>query len=92
MSEKRFVVNAGESEVRWVERAGFGKRCLFERVDEPFAQIGIQLSVIAPGDHSTAGSTASVTARSSAADSVSSPGASSPGFRQSSLHAGRGAR
>jgi uncharacterized cupin superfamily protein len=48
-----FIVNAGEASARWVERAGFGKRCLFEPEDGRFAQVGIGLSVIGPGDHST---------------------------------------
>jgi len=48
-----FVVNAGEAEARWVERAGFGKRCLLEPEGSEFDQLGIHLSVIEPGDHST---------------------------------------
>jgi uncharacterized cupin superfamily protein len=48
-----FIVNARDSAARWVERAGFGKRCLFEPEDGSFAQVGIHLSVIGPGDHST---------------------------------------
>jgi uncharacterized cupin superfamily protein len=48
-----FVVNAGEADARWVERAGFGKRCLLEPEDGRFEQVGIHLSVIEPGDRST---------------------------------------
>jgi uncharacterized cupin superfamily protein len=48
-----FVVNAGDAEARWVGRAGFGKRCLLEPEAAPFEQLGIHLSVIAPGDRST---------------------------------------
>jgi uncharacterized cupin superfamily protein len=48
-----FVVNAAEAGARWVERPGFGKRCLLEPEDEPFAEVGIHLSVIGPGDRST---------------------------------------
>jgi uncharacterized cupin superfamily protein len=48
-----FIVNAREAASGWVERAGFGKRCLFEPEDGRFAQVGIHLPVIEPGDHST---------------------------------------
>jgi uncharacterized cupin superfamily protein len=48
-----FVVNAAEPDARWVERAGFGKRCLLEPEGGKFGQLGIHLSVIAPGDRST---------------------------------------
>jgi uncharacterized cupin superfamily protein len=48
-----FVVNAGDAEARWVERAGFGKRCLLEPEGRGFEQLGIHLSVIEPGDRST---------------------------------------
>jgi uncharacterized cupin superfamily protein len=48
-----FIVNARDAAARWVERARFGKRCLFEPEDDGFAQVGIHLSVIGPGDHST---------------------------------------
>lgn len=53
MVDSWFVVNAGAAEARWVERAGFGKRCLLEPEEAPFEQLGIRLSVIAPGEHST---------------------------------------
>jgi uncharacterized cupin superfamily protein len=45
-----FVTNVQDA--RWVERAGFGKRCQFEP-DGGFEQLGLQISVIGPGDHST---------------------------------------
>jgi len=48
-----FVVNARDADARWVERAGFGKRCLLEPEGGEFEQVGIHLSVIEPGDHST---------------------------------------
>jgi uncharacterized cupin superfamily protein len=48
-----FVVNAAEADAGWVERAGFGKRCLLEPDDGRFEQVGIHLSVIEPGDRST---------------------------------------
>ena len=53
MTDTWFVVNAGEADARWVERAGFGKRCLLEPEDGRFEQVGIHLSVIEPGDRST---------------------------------------
>ena len=53
MADTWFVVNAGDADARWVERAGFGKRCLLEPEGGEFEQVGIHLSVIAPGDHST---------------------------------------
>ena len=53
MTDSWFVVNAGEAEARWVERPGFGKRCLLEPEGGEFEQVGIHLSVIEPGDHST---------------------------------------
>lgn len=53
MPDEWFIVNAPEAAARWVERAGFGKRCLFEPEDGSFAQVGIHLSVIGPGDQST---------------------------------------
>ena len=53
MTDTWFVLNAGEAEARWVERAGFGKRCLLEPEERPFEQVGIHLSVIGPGDRST---------------------------------------
>lgn len=53
MADTWFVVNAAEPEARWVERAGFGKRCLLEPEAREFDQLGIHLSVIEPGDHST---------------------------------------
>ena len=53
VADSWFVVNAGEAEARWVERAGFGKRCLLEPEGAEFTQVGIHLSVIGPGDRST---------------------------------------
>lgn len=53
VADRWFVVNAGEADARWVERAGFGRRCLLEPEEAPFEQIGIHLSVIEPGDRST---------------------------------------
>jgi uncharacterized cupin superfamily protein len=51
--DRWFVVNASDETARWVERAGFGKRALLEPESEQFPQVGIHLSVIGPGDHST---------------------------------------
>jgi uncharacterized cupin superfamily protein len=48
-----FVVNALDPAARWVERPGFGKRALLEPEGGRFPQIGVHLSVIGPGDHST---------------------------------------
>jgi uncharacterized cupin superfamily protein len=48
-----FVVDARAAEAHWVERAGFGKRCLLEPDGGRFEQLGIHLSVIEPGDRST---------------------------------------
>jgi len=48
-----FVVNARDADARWVERSGFGKRCLLEPESGEFEQVGIHLSVIAPGERST---------------------------------------
>ena len=53
MTDSWFVVNAGEAEARWVERPGFGKRCLLEPEGGEFEQVGIHLSVIELGDRST---------------------------------------
>jgi uncharacterized cupin superfamily protein len=53
VTDSWFVVNAGEAEARWVERPGFGKRCLLEPEGGEFEQVGIHLSVIEPGDRST---------------------------------------
>jgi len=53
VTDSWFVVNAGDAEARWVARAGFGKRCLLEPEGGEFEQVGIHLSVIGPGDHST---------------------------------------
>jgi len=50
--DRWFVVNASESAARWVERPGFGRRALLEPEDG-FPQVGIHLSVIGPGEHST---------------------------------------
>jgi len=46
-----FVINARDA--RWVAREGFGKRCRFEPAGVHWEQLGISLSVIAPGDRST---------------------------------------
>ena len=51
MAPDWYVVNVEDA--RWTERPGFGRRCGFERPGERFEQLGIQLSVIGPGDHST---------------------------------------
>jgi uncharacterized cupin superfamily protein len=51
MVEGWFVINVADA--RWVAREGFGRRCQFEPEDAKFEQIGIQISVIAAGDHST---------------------------------------
>jgi len=51
--DKWFVVNAQDAAAGWVERAGFGKRCLLEPEGGRFEQVGIHLSVIEPGAHST---------------------------------------
>jgi len=51
MGDGWFVRNVGEA--RWLERPGFGKRCELEPQNAPFAQLGIRLSVLEPGDHST---------------------------------------
>lgn len=53
MPDDWFVVNASDAAARWVERAGFGKRALLEPEDGRFPQVGIHLSVIGPGEHST---------------------------------------
>ena len=53
MPDKWFVVNAQEAAAGWVERAGLGKRCLLEPEGGRFEQVGIHLSVIEPGAHST---------------------------------------
>ena len=53
MSHPWFVVNLANEEARWVERPGFGKRALLEPEDARFPQVGIHLSVIGPGEHST---------------------------------------
>lgn len=53
MADEWFIVDAGETAARWVERAGFGRRCLIEPEDGLFTQVGIHRSVIGPGDHST---------------------------------------
>lgn len=53
MADTWFVVNARDAAARWVERPGFGKRCLLEPEGAAFEQIGIHLSVIAPGERST---------------------------------------
>jgi uncharacterized cupin superfamily protein len=53
VADEWFIVNAREAAAGWVERAGFGKRCLFEPEDGRFEQVGIHLSVIEPGAHST---------------------------------------
>jgi len=53
MADTWFVVNAAGPDARWVERAGFGKRALLEPEGGGFEQVGIHVSVIAPGDHST---------------------------------------
>ena len=53
MPDRWFVVNAAESAARWVERPGFGRRALLEPDDGRFPQVGIHLSVIGPGEHST---------------------------------------
>jgi len=53
VTDSWFVVNAGEAEARWVARTGFGRRCLLEPEGDEFTQLGIHLSVIEPGDHST---------------------------------------
>jgi uncharacterized cupin superfamily protein len=53
MSDRWFVVNLGDAAARWVERPGFGKRALLEPEDARFPQVGIHLSVIGPGEHST---------------------------------------
>ena len=53
MADTWFVVNAAEADAGWVERAGFGKRCLLEPDNGRFEQVGIHLSVIEPGDRST---------------------------------------
>lgn len=53
MADTWFVVNAAEADGGWVERAGFGKRCLLEPEDGRFEHVGIHLSVIGPGDRST---------------------------------------
>ena len=53
MADTWFVVNARDADARWVERSGFGKRCLLEPEGGEFEQVGIHLSVIEPGDRST---------------------------------------
>jgi uncharacterized cupin superfamily protein len=53
MPDRWFVVNASEVATRWVERPGFGKRALLEPEGGRFPQVGIHLSVIGPGEHST---------------------------------------
>jgi uncharacterized cupin superfamily protein len=53
MSDRWLVVNASDAAARWVERPGFGKRALLEPEDARFPQVGIHLSVIGPGEHST---------------------------------------
>jgi uncharacterized cupin superfamily protein len=53
MPDDWFVVNASDSAARWVERPGFGRRALLEPEEARFPQVGIHLSVIGPGEHST---------------------------------------
>jgi uncharacterized cupin superfamily protein len=53
MSDRWFVVNLGDEAARWVERPGFGKRARLAPEDARFPQVGLHLSVIGPGDHST---------------------------------------
>jgi uncharacterized cupin superfamily protein len=53
MRDRSFVVNASSEAARWVQRPGFGKRALLEPEDGHFPQVGIHLSVIGPGEHST---------------------------------------
>ena len=45
-----FVLNAGEA--RWRERSGTGAVCDFEG-EQPFAQLGVNLRVVAPGEPTT---------------------------------------
>lgn len=42
-----FVVNVRDA--AWVERPGFAAACRFERLDEPFEQLGINIRVLEPG-------------------------------------------
>lgn len=55
MADEWFIVNAGDAAAGWVERPGakLGRRAMLEPEGGRFEQIGIHLSVIAPGDHST---------------------------------------
>lgn len=53
MPDSWFVVDASSEAARWVQRPGFGKRALLEPEDARFSQVGIHLSVIGPGEHST---------------------------------------
>ena len=53
MPDRWFVVNVADAAARWVERPGFGQRALLEPDDGRFPQVGIHLSVIGPGEHST---------------------------------------
>lgn len=53
MPDGWFVINAAGEAARWVERPGFGRRALLEPEDRRFPQVGIHLSVIGPGEHST---------------------------------------
>ena len=53
MPDGWFIVNAADEGARWVQRHGFGKRALLEPEDGRFPQVGIHLSVIGPGEHST---------------------------------------
>ena len=53
MQDRWFVVNLADEAARWVERPGFGKRALLEPEHGRFPQVGIHLSVIGPGEHST---------------------------------------
>ena len=53
MPDRWFVVDASGEAARWVQRPGFGRRALLEPEDGRFPQVGIHLSVIGPGDHST---------------------------------------
>lgn len=42
-----FVVNVKDA--RWVANSAFGMKCIFERPDDPFPEIGIHIFVIEPG-------------------------------------------
>lgn len=46
-----FVTNVRDAP--WIARDGFGRRCRLEPADARFEQLGLQIGVFGPGEHST---------------------------------------